>query len=111
MCDESTQIFNRALKGICLKNTHELSLMTADHLKLIVLKVFGEFLFLFGLLAWVYGILVQLIHPEWLPLSLSHLIQWIRVDTFTIISFVVAAIGFLTWRLAKELLILIKRTQ
>jgi hypothetical protein len=73
------------------------------NLKLVVLKVTGEFLFLFGLLAWVYGVLIQLIHPEWLPLSLSHLVTWIRVDTFTILSFIIAAIGFLIWRLAKEL--------
>jgi hypothetical protein len=74
-----------------------------EYSKLISIKVVGEFLFLFGSLAWVYGVLVQLIHPEWLSLGLSHLIPWIRVDTFTIISFVVAAIGFLTWRIAKEL--------
>ena len=77
--------------------------MTA-HLKLIVLKVAGEFLFLFSLLAWVYGVLIQLIHPEYLSKGLSHLIPWIRVDTFTILSFIVAAIGFLIWRLASELL-------
>ena len=76
--------------------------MTA-HLKLIVLKVIGEFLFLFGLLAWIYGVLVQLIHPEYLSMGLSHLVPWIRVDTFTIISFFVSAIGFIIWRLAKEL--------
>ena len=75
----------------------------ASNFSLILLKVFGEFLFLFGLLAWVYGVLVQLIHPEWLPLSLSHLAPWIRVDTFTILSFIMAAIGFLIWRLSKEL--------
>jgi hypothetical protein len=74
------------------------------YLGLIVTKVVGEFLFLFGLSAWVYGVLVQLVHPEWLTLSLSHLTPWIRVDTFTIFSFVVAAIGFLIWRLASELL-------
>jgi len=73
------------------------------YLKLIFIKVVGEFLFLFGLLAWVYGVLIQLIHPEWLPLGLSHLVPWIRVDTFTIISFVIAAFGFLIWRIAKEL--------
>jgi hypothetical protein len=73
------------------------------YLKLIIMKVCGEFLFLFGLLAWVYGVLIQLVHPEWLPLGLSHLTPWIRVDTFTITSFIVAAIGFLMWRLAKEL--------
>ncbi len=73
-------------------------------LKLIFVKVVGEFLFLFGLLAWIYGVLIQLIHPEWLPLSLSHLVMWIRVDTFTILSFIVAAFGFLVWRIAEELL-------
>jgi hypothetical protein len=73
-----------------------------SYLKLII-KVVGEFLFLFGLLAWVYGVLIQLIHPEWLPLGLSHLVPWIRVDTFTIISFVIAAIGFFIWRLSKEM--------
>ena len=76
--------------------------MTA-HRKLIVLKVVGEFLFLFGLLGWVYGVLVQFIHPEWLSKGLSHLIPWIRVDTFTIICLFVAAVGFIIWRLAKEL--------
>ncbi|MGD0450480.1 MAG: hypothetical protein ABSA79_05420 [Candidatus Bathyarchaeia archaeon] len=73
------------------------------HLKLIVAKVAGEFLFLFGLLGWVYGVLFQFIHPELLATHLSHLTPWIRVDTFTIICFFVAAIGFLIWRLAKEL--------
>ena len=76
--------------------------MTA-HLKLIVLKVAGEFLFLFGLLAWIYGVLIQLITPEFQYDSLSPLIPWIRVDAFAIVGFVVAAIGFLIWRLTKEL--------
>lgn len=75
----------------------------SEYPKLIV-KVVGEFLFLFGLLGWIYGVLIQLIHPEWLTLGLSHLIPWIRVDTLTIISFIIAAIGFLTWRLIKETL-------
>ena len=73
------------------------------HSKLIVLKVVGELFFLFGLLGWVYGVLIQLVHPEWVPLGLSHLAPWIRVDTFTIISFFISAIGFLIWRLTKEL--------
>jgi hypothetical protein len=73
------------------------------NLKLNIIEVFGEFLFLFGLLAWGYGVLIQLIHPDWLPLGLSHLVQWIRVDTFAIMSFVIAAIGFLIWRLTKVL--------
>jgi hypothetical protein len=74
-------------------------------LSIIVLKGFGELLFVYGLLSWVYGILVQLIYPEWLPLGLSHLTPWIRVDTFAIISFILSAAGFLIWRLTRELLI------
>jgi len=67
------------------------------------IKVISEVLFLYGLLGWIYGVLVQLIHPGWLPFPLSHLIVWIRVDTFTIMSFVVSAAGFFIWRLTREL--------
>ena len=73
------------------------------HLKWIIPKVLGEFLFMFGLLGWIYGVLIQIVHPEWMTLGLSHLVTWIRVDTFAIISFLIAAIGFFIWRLAKEL--------
>jgi hypothetical protein len=73
-------------------------------LSVIVVKVVGQLLFLFGLLGWLYGVLVQLIHPEWLRLGLSHLIPWIRVDTFTIICFIASAVGFFVWRLTRELL-------
>jgi hypothetical protein len=71
-------------------------------LSFIVLKGFGQLLFLYGFLGWLYGILIQLIHPEWLTLGLSHLIPWIRVDTFAILCFVVSAVGFLIWRLTRE---------
>jgi hypothetical protein len=69
----------------------------------IFVKVVGELLFLFGFLGWINGEIVQFTHPEWLPLSLSHLIPWIRLDTFTILSFIVSAVGFFMWRMAKEL--------
>jgi len=70
---------------------------------LLVLKVFGQILFLYGLLAWFYGIIIQFTHPEWLPLPLSHLTPWLRTDTFTIIVFIASAIGFFIWRLSVEL--------
>jgi hypothetical protein len=73
------------------------------NLKLNIIEVLGEFIFLFGLIAWIYGVLVQFTHPEWLNLGLSHLVPWIRVDTFTIVSFIFAALGFLIWRLSKAL--------
>lgn len=77
--------------------------MKLSLLFIIVAKVIGELLFLYGFLGWVYGVLIQLFHPEWLPLGLSHLATWIRVDTFTVLCFIISAIGFLVWRLTKEL--------
>ena len=68
----------------------------------IIAKVVGELLFFYGLLGWVYGVLVQLTHPYWLSYGLSHLIPWIRIGTFTVLSFILSALGFLMWRLAKE---------
>ena len=69
----------------------------------IFIRVIGELLFLFGLLGWVNGEIVQFIDPGWLSLGLSHLTPWIRLDTFTILSFIVSAIGFFMWRITKEL--------
>ncbi len=70
---------------------------------LVIVKVFAQLLFLFGLLAWLYGIIVQVTHPEWMPLSVSHLLPWIRTDTFTILMFIVSAVGFFVWRVITEL--------
>ena len=69
----------------------------------IVLKVFGEVLFLYGFLGWLYGILINFLFPQWLPLPLSHLTLWIRTDTFTIALFFVSAIGFFIWQITREL--------
>jgi len=71
--------------------------------RIIVAKVIGELLFLYGLLSWADGVVVQFTHPEWLPVPVSHLLLWIRTDTFTILSFMVSALGFIIWRLTKEL--------
>jgi hypothetical protein len=71
---------------------------------LLVVKVFGQLLFLFGLLAWLYGITIQITHPEWLPLMISHLTPWLRTDTFTILMFLFSAFGFFVWRVIAELL-------
>jgi hypothetical protein len=67
-----------------------------------VLKVVGEALFLYGLLGWLYGVLVQITHPEFLDTTLSHLTHWIRVDTFTVLSFSLSIIGFFIWRLTRQ---------
>jgi hypothetical protein len=69
---------------------------------LVLLKVLGQASFLFGSLGWFYGVLIQVTHPEFLPTTLSHLTPWIRVDTFTMVAFVFAILGFVVWRLTKE---------
>lgn len=69
-----------------------------------VVKVLGQFLFLYGLFGWAYGVLVQVTHPDWLPGMMSHLTPWLRLDTFTILSFIASGFGFLLWRLANELM-------
>ena len=71
--------------------------------RLIPLRVIGELIFLYGLLGWAYGVVIQVTHPSWLPIPMSHLTQWLRVDNYTIASFIVSAIGFGLWRLTKEL--------
>jgi hypothetical protein len=82
-----------------------LSMKKGTLLSIVVVKGIGELFFVFGFLGWMYGVLVQLIHPEWLTVQLSHLAPWIRVDTFTIICFIISAVGFLIWRLTRELLL------
>ena len=47
-----------------------------------ILKVLGQTAFLFGLLSWFYGFVIQVTHPEFLTEPMSHLTLWIRVDTF-----------------------------
>ena len=71
---------------------------------MLAVKVAAQALFLYGTLAWLYGVLIQVTHPEWLPLPLSHLTLWLRLDTFTILSFFVSAFGFVVWRLIVELM-------
>jgi len=70
----------------------------------IAIKVIGELLFLYGLLAWLDGVFIQFFYPMWLAMPVSHLLLGIRTDTFTIFSFIVSAFGFFVWRLTVELL-------
>jgi len=67
-----------------------------------IIRVIGEALFFYGLLGWIYGVTIQVTHPGFLQTALSHLTTWIRVDTFTVLSFIISIIGFFIWRLTKE---------
>lgn len=68
---------------------------------MLVIKVIGQMLFLFGLLAWFDGVVIQFTNPMWLAMPVSHLLN-IRTDTFTILMFFVSGFGFFIWRLAVE---------
>ena len=77
---------------------------SASERKILVAKVAGELLFLYGLLAWLDGVVIQFTNPMWLAMPVSHLFLWLRTDTFTILSFIASALGFFMWRLAVELI-------
>lgn len=67
-----------------------------------VIKVVGELLFIYGLLGWIYGVIIAFVHPSWLSAPLSHLTPWLRQDSFTIFSFLISMTGFFIGRLANE---------
>ena len=58
--------------------------------------------FLFSLLVWLYVVLIQVTHPEWLYEPFSHIVvfplNW-RVDDVGMTAFFVAAAGFLVWQI------------
>ena len=71
---------------------------------MVIIKVVGEMLFLFGLLAWLYGVEIQFVGPpNWQFMPISRLLK-VRTDTFTIIMFLVSVLGFFLWRLTTEFL-------
>ena len=60
--------------------------------------------FLLGLLVWGYIVGVNLVHPEWLPLPLTHYVDapvlgW-RTDDVGIFSFIIAGFSLTIWRIS-----------
>ena len=52
---------------------------------------------LFGLLTWVYVVVLQMAHPEWLGEPLSHVDVFpfnLRVDVTGMVAFVVSVLAF-----------------
>lgn len=58
--------------------------------------------FVFGLLVWVYVVVIQVTHPRWLVEPFSHVnifpFNW-RLDEVGMMAFAVAAVGFLVWQI------------
>jgi hypothetical protein len=58
--------------------------------------------FVFGLLVWVYVIVIQVTHPIWVTEPFSHIqvfpFDW-RLDEVGMAAFAVAAVGFFVWQI------------
>lgn len=53
--------------------------------------------FLFGLLTWLYVIVAQMAHPDWMSAPLTHINAFpfnLRVDVTGMVAFAVAALAF-----------------
>jgi hypothetical protein len=57
---------------------------------------------IYGFLGWFYIMLVALVHPETLPIQLTHLTPWLREDTFGILCFVISFVSFYIYNLYKN---------
>jgi len=58
--------------------------------------------FVFSFLVWIYVVVIQVTHPEWLARPFSHVpifpFNW-RLDEVGMAAFAVAAIGFFLWQI------------
>ena len=72
----------------------------------VLMRAIALTVFLFGLLVWVYVVVVQVTHPEWLSAPFSHVdyfpFNW-RLDEVGMAAFAIAAIGFLSWQIELNL--------
>jgi len=58
----------------------------------------------FSLLVWSYVIVIQVTHPDWLPVSFSHVqyppFDW-RMDDIGMLAFAFAVVGFFVWQIER----------
>jgi len=66
------------------------------------LRALSFSLFIFGLLGWIYIVLNAEVHPQTLPLQLTHFLPYPREDTFGAICFIVSFISFFLWNLIRD---------
>jgi len=61
--------------------------------------------FVFGLLVWLYVIVVQITHPDWVTTPFSHIhvfpFDW-RLDEAGMTAFAIAAVGFFVWQIEND---------
>lgn len=59
-------------------------------------------LFVFGFAGWTYIAMNAVVHPETLPMPLTHFASWPREDTFGAACFLIAFIAFFFWNLIRD---------
>jgi len=67
-----------------------------------MVRVLALTAFLFGLLVWVYTVLIQVTHPDWLYDPFSHINYFPfnhRLDEVGMAAFAISAVGFLVWQI------------
>src|ERR1700722_16760142 len=57
----------------------------------------------YGMVGWGYVAICGLIAPDTLHLPLTHLLPHLREDTSGVISFIISFIGFLVYRIVRNL--------
>jgi hypothetical protein len=57
---------------------------------------------LYGLMGGVYICVNAWVHPQTLPLQLTHLTPWIREDTFGMVCFTCSALAFFGLEMVKK---------
>jgi len=69
-----------------------------------LLRIVGLTVFLFSILIWLYVVLIQVTHPDYLYAPFSHIgifpFNW-RVDDVGMTAFACAVIGFLMWQIER----------
>ena len=73
-----------------------------NRIMLEILRSLSLSLFIFGFLGWVYIVGNSFGHPKTLSQPLSHLVLWIREDTFGIVCFLVSFLAFFIWALTRR---------
>ena len=58
--------------------------------------------FFHGVLGFLYIAAAAMIHPQTLPIQLSHLTPWIREDTFGFLSFAISIVSLFVYNLTKD---------
>lgn len=88
-----------------ISHTSAMAPLPAMKLSADAARAFFMTLFLFGLLAWLYVVAIQIAHPRYLAFALTHIDIFplnVRVDDTGLAAFIISALSFFLWRLTSK---------